>query len=67
MEAALTVVGQLRWIAIVDNGFVDDDPTVVVDLIAVNTAAAWFIVLCNFDFILYCFNVTNRGLKCAAG
>ena len=60
MEAALTVVGKLRWIAIVDNGFIDDDPTVVVDLTAL------FIVLCDFDFILYCFNVTNRSLKCAA-
>ena len=67
MEAALTVVGQLHWIAIVDNSFVDDDLTVIVDLIAVNTAAALFIVLCNFDFILYCFNVTNCSLKCAAG
>ena len=70
MGAAVAVVRQLRLIAIaatVGNGLVKDNPTAVVDLITANAATALFIVLCNFDFIPYYFNVTNRGLKCAAG
>jgi hypothetical protein len=54
MGEALTVVRQLRWIAIaatVDNGLVDDNPTVIVDFITANAVAALFIVLCNFDFL----------------